>query len=50
METTTKHPLSDIATINNRPDRVGVNQAPYHIMGNKRKRYLYLKNRRVKNV
>ena len=45
-----RHPLCDIATINNRPDRVGVNQQPYHIMGKRRKRYLHLKNRRTHNV
>ena len=51
MENTTqRHPLCDIETINNRPDRVGVNQEPYHIMGKRRKRYLHLNKRRVNNV
>ena len=45
-----RHPLCDIATINNRPDRVGVNQHPYHVMGKRRKRHLYLTKRRDRNV
>ena len=45
-----RHPLCDIDTINNRPDRVGVNQDPCHRMSKKRKRHLHLQNRRIKHV